>query len=99
MIEVMACPGGCINGGGQPYVKELFLPNEDDDILETYISKRAHVLYEEDVNKEVRRSHLNPDIIRLYRDFLKEPGSHLAHKLLHTSYNSKREKYPVLEEK
>ncbi len=98
-IEIMGCPGGCINGGGQPYVKELFLPNEDDDILETYISKRAHVLYEEDVNKEVRRSHLNPDIIRLYRDFLKEPGSHLAHKLLHTSYNSKREKYPVLEEK
>ena len=44
----MGCPGGCVNGGGQPYVKELFLPQEDDDIMDTYIAKRAKTLYEED---------------------------------------------------
>jgi len=97
-IEIMGCPGGCINGGGQPYVKELFLPNEDDDILQTYMQKRASVLYNEDKLKVVRRSHLNKDIQLLYKDYLKEPGSHLAHKLLHTSYNDKREKYPNIHE-
>lgn len=93
-IEIMGCPGGCINGGGQPFVKELFLPNEGDDIMETYREKRAKVLYEEDKGKAIRRSHLNPDIQALYRDYLIEPGSLLAHKLLHTSYNSHRERYP-----
>lgn len=97
-IEIMGCPGGCINGGGQPFVKEIFLPNEDDDIMQTYIAKRAKVLYDEDKNKPVRRSHLNKDIQQLYKTFLKEPGSHLAHKYLHTSYNNKREKYPKIEE-
>jgi len=97
-IEIMGCPGGCINGGGQPFVKELFLPNEDDDIMRTYIAKRAKVLYDEDKYKPVRRSHLNKDIQKLYKDFLKEPGSHLAHKLLHTTYNNKREKYPKQED-
>ena len=47
-IEFMCCPGGCINGGGQPFVKETFLPNEDDDILDTYKQKRAAALYSED---------------------------------------------------
>lgn len=97
-IEIMGCPGGCINGGGQPFVKEIFLPNEDDDIMQTYIAKRAKVLYDEDKNKPVRRSHLNKDVQQLYKTFLKEPGSHLAHKYLHTSYNNKREKYPKIEE-
>ena len=97
-IEIMGCPGGCINGGGQPFVKEIFLPNEDDDIMNTYIAKRAKVLYDEDKNKVVRRSHLNKDVQALYRDYLKEPGSPIAHKLLHTSYNAKREKYPKLKE-
>lgn len=97
-VEVMACPGGCINGGGQPFVKELFLPNEDDDILETYMAKRAQVLYDKDRFKTVRRSHLNKDIIKLYKDYLSEPGSPLAHKLLHTRYNPKREKYPNIHE-
>ncbi len=96
-IEIMGCPGGCINGGGQPFVKEIFLPNEDDDIMRTYVQKRAKVLYDEDRNKPVRRSHLNKDIQMLYKDFLKEPGSHLAHKYLHTSYNAKREKYPKVD--
>ncbi|MBO5542848.1 MAG: iron hydrogenase small subunit [Acholeplasmatales bacterium] len=97
-IEIMGCPGGCINGGGQPFVKEIFLPNEDDDIMQTYMLKRAKVLYDEDKNKAVRRSHLNKDVQALYKSYLKEPGSPIAHKLLHTSYNKKREKYPKLEE-
>ena len=93
-VEVMGCPGGCINGGGQPYVTPLFLPNEDDNIQDTYIQKRASVLYEEDRAKKVRRSHLNPDIITLYKEYLGEYGSPKAHKLLHTTYNYHREKYP-----
>lgn len=97
-IEIMGCPGGCINGGGQPYVKELFLPNEADDILETYLAKRAQVLYDKDKFKTVRRSHLNKDVIMLYKDYLGEPASPLAHKLLHTTYNSNREKYPNIHE-
>lgn len=93
-IEIMGCPGGCINGGGQPAIKELFLPNEDDNIMDTYLLKRAQVLYDKDKFKAVRRSHLNKDVIALYKDYLHEPGSKLAHKLLHTSYTSEREKYP-----
>ncbi len=95
-IEVMGCPGGCINGGGQPYVFPLFLPNEEDNIQETYIQKRAKVLYDIDKGKKVRRSHLNPDIIALYKEYLGEYGSPKAHKMLHTTYNAHREKYPDL---
>ena len=93
-IEIMGCPGGCINGGGQPYVKPMFLPNEDDDILETYRQKRASVLYAEDVNQKVRQSHNNPDIKKIYADFLGHPLSELSEKLLHTHYVSDRERYP-----
>ena len=93
-IEIMGCPGGCINGGGQPYVKPLFLPNEDDDILDTYRAKRASVLYSEDVRQTIRQSHNNTDIQKLYKDFLGEPGSELAEELLHTSYVSDRERFP-----
>ncbi len=93
-IEIMCCPGGCINGGGQPYVKPLFLVNEDDNILETYRAKRASVLYKEDGRQVIRQSHNNKDIQKLYKDFLGEPGSELAEELLHTSYSSDREKYP-----
>ena len=93
-IEIMCCPGGCINGGGQPYVKPLFLQNEDDDILDTYKAKRASVLYREDERQVVRQSHNNEDIKKLYKDFLGEPGSELAEELLHTSYVSDRERYP-----
>jgi NADP-reducing hydrogenase subunit HndD len=93
-VEIMACPGGCINGGGQPYVTPIFLPNEEDNILETYRAKRAKVLYDEDVGRPLRRSHLNPDIIKLYDEYLGgKYGSHRAHELLHTSYNKNREKY------
>jgi NADP-reducing hydrogenase subunit HndD len=88
----MGCPGGCVAGGGQPYVKPCFLPNEDADILDTFKAKRAAALYQEDESKELRASHKNPQIIALYENFLGEPNSHKAHELLHTMYASK-EKY------
>ena len=85
-IEIMGCPGGCINGGGQPYVRPCFLPDEDDDIIDTYKEKRAAALYAEDERQEVRQSHNNPQIIELYDKYLGAPNSHKAHKLLHTTY-------------
>lgn len=93
-IEIMGCPGGCINGGGQPYVKPMFLPNEDDDILETYKQKRASVLYSEDERQVVRQSHNNPDIIALYKNYLGHPLSERAEELLHTHYEAHRERFP-----
>ncbi|MBO4251585.1 MAG: iron hydrogenase small subunit [Clostridia bacterium] len=92
-IEIMGCPGGCINGGGQPYVREVFLPNEDADIMETYKQKRANALYTEDERQVVRQSHNNPQLKDLYKEFLGEPNSHLAHELLHTSYNKNRKRF------
>ena len=92
-IEIMGCPGGCINGGGQSYVKPCFLPNEDDDILDTYKAKRANALYSEDERQVVRQSHNNTQIQELYEKFLGEPNSHLAHELLHTTYNRDRERF------
>lgn len=85
-IEIMGCPGGCINGGGQPYVRPCFMPNEADDILDTYKEKRAQALYSEDERQELRQSHKNPQVIELYEKFLGEPNSHKAHELLHTTY-------------
>ena len=76
IIEIMACPGGCIDGGGQPYIHGNY------DVL----SKRANALYEEDRNKPLRKSHENPAIIKLYEEFLGKPNSEKAHKLLHTHY-------------
>ena len=78
-IEIMACPGGCINGGGQPF---LF---GDAALLE----KRMKGLYSEDERKVIRCSHNNPDIQALYKEFLGEPGSEKAHHLLHTHYHPK----------
>ncbi|MGN0005872.1 MAG: [FeFe] hydrogenase, group A [Candidatus Gastranaerophilaceae bacterium] len=80
LLEVMACPGGCVNGGGQPHSRK------DAQIK----VERAEGLYEEDRNLEYRRSHENPDIIKLYAEQLEAPGSHKAHELLHTSYSDKR---------
>ncbi len=96
-IEVMGCPGGCINGGGQPFVHECFLPNEDADIIDTYKEKRAAALYSEDERQVLRQSHNNPQIQKLYSSFLGEPNSHLAHELLHTTYE-KRTPFPHVEE-
>lgn len=76
LIEIMACPGGCINGGGQPYSEERF----------EVISERIKVLYDIDKEKSVRKSHKNPSIIKLYEEYLEEPGSEKAHQLLHTEY-------------
>lgn len=85
-IEIMGCPGGCIAGGGQPYVKPCFLPDEDIDILDTYKEKRAAALYSEDERNAVRQSHNNAQIKALYDEYLGEPNSHKAHELLHTTY-------------
>ncbi|MDA3910183.1 MAG: NADH-dependent [FeFe] hydrogenase, group A6 [Bacteroidales bacterium] len=79
-IEIMACPGGCVGGGGQP------LHHGDSSI----IKKRAAAIYEEDKGKAIRKSHMNPEIIKLYEDFLGEPMSEKAHHLLHTSYFDKK---------
>jgi NADP-reducing hydrogenase subunit HndD len=79
-IEVMACPGGCIGGGGQPF------HHGKVEILR----RRAAALYRADTDKPIRKSHENPQIISLYKDYLGEPGSPLAHKLLHTHYYDKR---------
>jgi NADP-reducing hydrogenase subunit HndD len=75
-IEIMSCPGGCIGGGGQPY------HHGDAEILK----KRQMAIYREDSNKAIRKSHENPYIISLYKEFLGEPNSHKAHELLHTKY-------------
>lgn len=81
VIEVMACPGGCIGGGGQPY------PAHGYDILDPALAvKRAAALYEIDAKKQLRRSHENPAVKQLYQEFLGDPGSDIAHKLLHTHY-------------
>ena len=88
-IEIMGCPGGCIAGGGQPYVRPCFLPNEGTDILDTYKEKRAAALYKEDESKTYRFSHRNPQIVELYKEYLGEPNSHKAHELLHTTYEAK----------
>ena len=82
-IEIMACPGGCINGGGQPY---SFCSCGGSDVLEA----RKNAVYRADEGKAIRKSHLNPSIIKIYKDFLGHPNSELAHKLLHTHYCAKK---------
>ena len=85
-VEIMACPGGCINGGGQPYVHDEVRNSID---LKTV---RAQALYDYDVQDRMRCSHENPAVTMLYNEYFGEPNSHKAHKLLHTTY-AKREKY------
>lgn len=85
-IEVMACPGGCINGGGQPILSSQ---------ITNYINvkkERTKSIYEEDRNLSIRKAHENPYIIELYKEFYDKPGSKLAHDYLHTSF-IKRSKY------
>lgn len=84
-IEVMACPGGCIGGGGQP------LHHGNSDIIKA----RAAALYAEDKKKPLRKSHENPFIIKLYEEFLGKPNSEKAHHLLHTQYFDKKKKIVV----
>ena len=88
-IEIMGCPGGCIAGGGQPIVRSCFLPNEADDIQDTYKAKRAQALYSEDERQTLRQSHKNPQVQKLYDEYLVKPNSHKAHALLHTTYKAR----------
>jgi iron only hydrogenase large subunit-like protein len=74
-IEFMACPGGCLGGGGQPLTA-----------TEEVMEKRMEAIYEIDKNKKIRKSHENPYIKKIYEEYLDHPGSHLAHQLLHTEY-------------
>ncbi|MEE4117017.1 MAG: NADH-dependent [FeFe] hydrogenase, group A6 [Marinilabiliaceae bacterium] len=74
-IEIMACPGGCIGGGGQPIPTNM-----------TIRQKRVDAIYAEDMSMTIRKSHENPEVVEIYRDFLGEPNSHKAHELLHTHY-------------
>jgi NADH-quinone oxidoreductase subunit G/[NiFe] hydrogenase diaphorase moiety small subunit/NADP-reducing hydrogenase subunit HndD len=80
-IEIMACPGGCLGGGGQP------IPTNAE-----IRAKRAEAIYAEDAGKPIRKSHENPEVIKVYEDFLKEPLGHKSHELLHTHYKE-RERY------
>jgi len=79
MLEVMACPGGCINGGGQPRSCDNSKIKEE----------RAQGLYKEDAELPNRKSHVNPSIQKLYNEYLEAPNSHKAHELLHTIYKDK----------
>lgn len=85
-IEVMACPGGCVNGGGQPIINAK--AREQIDIR----AERAKAIYDEDKDLPIRKSHRNPYIAQIYEEFLGEPNSHLSHELLHTHY-VKRNRY------
>ena len=84
MIEIMACPGGCIGGGGQPY------PPRGTKVLDpALLAARARALYTIDGAKKLRKSHENPAVKKLYAEFLGEPGGEKAHALLHTHYSAK----------
>ncbi len=85
-IEIMACPGGCVNGGGQPIV-----PASVRNFVDVR-AVRAAALYQDDLNLPVRKSHENPDIKSIYAEYFEKPGSHKAHEILHTAY-TKRPKY------
>ena len=79
-IEVMACPGGCVNGGGQPTQPAAVRNNTDLRAV------RASVLYKADVAYDIRKSHENSAVKKIYDEYLEKPGSHKAHEILHTSY-------------
>ena len=80
-VEIMACPGGCIGGGGQPY-------SLDKDVLK----KRMEGIYSIDERSVIRKSHENPSIKKLYEEFLERPLGHLSHELLHTTYSDRSRK-------
>ena len=81
-IEVMTCPGGCMGGGGQPY-----LPNLAEALDKAWYEKRAQGLYKIDELKKIRKSHENPQIKQIYQEFLKQPLGEVSHHLLHTHYH------------
>jgi len=77
-IEVMACPGGCLGGGGQP------IPTNPEIRL-----KRIKALYAEEMGLEIRKAHENPEVVELYQEFIGEPLGEKAHDLLHTHYHQR----------
>lgn len=79
LLEVMACPGGCVNGGGQPRSCDNSHTKEE----------RAEGLYKEDNELPLRKSHTNPSIQKLYQEYLEHPGSHKSHEILHTVYTDR----------
>lgn len=79
-IEIMACPGGCVNGGGQPIKSADVRNNKDIRAI------RAKAIYDTDAKMKLRKSHLNPAVQTIYKEYFKEPNSHKAHEVLHTSY-------------
>ena len=87
-VEIMACPGGCVMGGGQP------IRTSKERATIDIRGKRAAALYTIDEKSKIRKSHENPILKKIYEDYLGKPGGHLAHKLLHTSYSPK-EKYRI----
>lgn len=78
-IEIMACPGGCIAGGGQPYHHGNY----------EIVKKRREAIYREDQGKKIRKSHENPEIVKLYKEYLGEPFGEAAHQLLHTHFEER----------
>jgi len=78
-IEIMACPGGCLGGGGQP------IPTN-----EAIRKKRTEAIYAEDLGMPLRKSHMNPEVTAIYKDFLGEPNGHKSHELLHTHYTERK---------
>lgn len=87
-IEIMTCPGGCVNGGGQPIQPSSVTNNVDVRAI------RAKAIYDSDKKAKVRKCHENPVVTALYSEFFDKPGSHRAHEVLHTSYK-KRNKYNI----
>ncbi|MBN2144026.1 MAG: iron hydrogenase small subunit [Candidatus Aureabacteria bacterium] len=81
-IEIMACPGGCLGGGGQPYPQ-----GATDPLDKQFYQQRAQGLYHIDQNKKYRKSHVNPQISKIYQDFLTQPLGSVSHELLHTHYH------------
>ena len=87
-VEIMGCPGGCVNGGGQPIQPSSVRAKIN------LKSERAKAIYAEDLKISVRKSHENKTVIKMYDEFLGEPCGHKSHELLHTHYIA-REKYPI----
>ncbi|MBG0765048.1 MAG: iron hydrogenase small subunit, partial [Tissierellales bacterium] len=87
-IEIMACEGGCVNGGGQSHVPAKTRMYVDRRV------ERAKALYQEDTVSKIRKSHENPEIQKLYKEFLRKPNAEISHKLLHTHY-TKRSSYDL----
>ena len=85
-VEIMTCPGGCVNGGGQPIHSAKVLNTTDIKTL------RAKAIYKSDKKAKIRKCHENPVVKKLYSEYFGEPNSHKAHEVLHTEYK-KRTKF------